>query len=751
MNQIPNLSPAAEQALTLAVNESRHLQHHFIGTEHIFNALCKSDDGAVQEAFARARLDPLIRREIRRNLIPGIGQILGDQMLFTPRAHRLLNKSQEMVGAAGGSVEPINLLVTLLQAGEGVAVRLLRRLQQDPEKLRSVAEEILTNPEIRSRSKTPFLNSLGRDLSALALEGRLDPVVGRRQEVQQMAQTLLRKKKNNVLLVGDAGVGKTSLVESLAMILTREGAPAELRRKRLIEVSIGALVSGTKYRGDLEQRVQRLLAEAQDPEIILFVDEFHTVMNTTGADGAPDIANMLKPVLASGQLRLIGATTWKEYRSFIEPDAAFERRFQVIDVKELSLAETIQVLQKLSEVYARYHQVSIAPEAVEAAVAFSVRFVPERRLPDKAIDLIDQACAQVRLQRLGLQEAAEAAAEIQVGVEDVAAVVANWAGVPLEKVMQRPEDRFLHLEESLKERIKGQSEAIRTIAASFRLAQVGLASGSRPQAAFLFIGPTGVGKTETARVLAETLMQGRQALVRLDMSEFMEKHAVAKLVGSPPGYVGYGDEGQLTGPVRRRPNSVVLFDEVEKAHPEIMDLLLQVLDAGHLTDSKGRRINFRETIIIFTSNIAVTGEGGKVGFMAAGGQPEKVQVDSALRRHFRPEFLNRLDKKILFQPLGQEICRELVAREVAQIAARLQSRGVSLQVEESVTEIILSEANYRVYGARELKRTVNCFLAEPLSQWLLEHPASPSCLRVSVVAGEPTFAAADDPRPEPGE
>ncbi len=747
MNQVPNLSPPAEQTLALAVNESRHFQHHFVGTEHIFNALCKCEDGAVQEAFARARLDPLIRRQIRANLIPGVGQVLGDQMIFTPRVHRLLDKSQEIAAAAGGSVEPIHLLATLLQAGEGVAVRMLRRLQHDPEKLNSIAAEVLNNPAIRTRSKTPFLNSLGRDLSALALGGHLDPVVGRRQEVQQMAQTLLRKKKNNVLLVGDAGVGKTSLVESLAMILTQEGAPPELRRKRLIEISVGALVSGTKYRGDLEQRVQRLLAESQDPEIILFVDEFHTIMNTTGADGAPDIANMLKPVLASGQLRMIGATTWKEYRTFIEPDAAFERRFQVIDVKELSAAETVQVLQELSKVYALHHQVSITPEAVKAAVDLSIRFVPERRLPDKAIDLIDQACAQVRLQRLGLQAAPEAGAEIEVGIEDVGAVVANWAGVPLEKVLRRPEERFSRLEELLEERIKGQREAIREIAASFRLAQVGLASGSRPQAVFLFIGPTGVGKTETARVLAETIMPGHQALVRLDMSEFMEKHSMAKLVGSPPGYVGYGDEGQLTGPVRRRPNSVVLFDEVEKAHPEIMDLLLQVLDAGHLTDSQGRRVNFRETIIIFTSNIAVAGEHGKVGFMAGGGKPQKDHMDGALRRHFRAEFLNRLDKKILFQPLSLEICRELVIRQVAQIVSRLQGRGVNLKIEEPVSEMILTDANYQVYGARDLKRTVNRLLAEPLSHWLFEHPEGPSNLRVSVEAGELRFDLVEGPQP----
>lgn len=749
MHKIPNFSSASERVITLAAQESLYQKHHFIGTEHVFNALCKTDDEMLRQAFDQAKLDPLIRRQIRGALLPGVGSIEVAQMILTPRVNRMLKTSQNLALAVGSKIEPIHLLGGLLKAGEGLALRLLRRFHQDPEALQVAVEKALGYPNLQSRSKTPFLNSLGRDLTYLAATNQLDPLIGRDTELQQMAQTLLRKKKNNVLLVGDAGVGKTSLVEGLAQMLTQEGAPPSLKNKRIIEISTGSLVSGTKYRGDLELRVQKLLAEAKDQDVILFVDEFHTIMSTSGFEGAPDVANMMKPDLASGHLRVIGATTWKEYRTCIEPDAAFERRFQVVDVKELSPADTLQVLQRLREIYERHHRVKIAPEALEMAVDLAVRFIPERRLPDKAIDMIDQACATYRLQHLAgeAESPVDNPAAGQVDRQDIAMVAASWSGVPLDKLLPPEDDRYLHLEEVLQERILGQSEAISAVASALRLAQVGLVHPERPRGVFLFVGPTGVGKTELARALADAILSGRKALVRLDMSEFMEAHSVAKLIGAPPGYVGYGDEGQLTGPVRRNAHVVILFDEIEKAHPEILNLLLQVLDAGHLTDSKGRRVNFKESIIIFTSNVAPTGE--RIGFGGADSQrQDTAAIEAELRRRFLPEFLNRLDKRIVFNSLTQEVCRQIIKGVVDDVAARLMSRGAVLEVDDAVYEVLLETARYRTYGAREIKRTVNLLLAEPLSRWLLENQPGPAHINIHLNLGQIGFSSQSAPGPE---
>lgn len=741
MHRIPNFSTASEHIMDLAIQESRLQQHHFIGTEHIFNALCKAEDKVVLDTLACANIDPLIRRQIREALISGTSDVSVDQMIFTPRVNRLLKKSQELARVGGVAIEPIHLLVGLLQAGDGVAVRLLRHLNYSFEALLEAAQKAITNTSLQSGSNTPFLNTLVRDLTFLARQKLLDPVIGRSAEIQLMAETLLRKKKNNVLLVGDAGVGKTSLVEGLAMILTRDDAPQTLKNKRILEISTASIVAGTKYRGDLEQRVQRLLTEAKGQDIVLFIDEFHTIMSTGSTEGASDTANMLKPHLASGQIRVIGATTWKEYRSFIEPDAAFERRFQVIDVKELDPEDTLKVLQHLQSIYEQHHQVRITSGALELAVDLAVRFMPERRFPDKAIDLIDQACATLRMQRLSEKSAPSQVEGSPLGTVDrheVAQVAAKWLGVPLEKILPQEEDRFLHLEKMLQERILGQSEAIAAVAATLRLAHAGLSHLERPRAVFFFVGPTGVGKTELARALAEVALPGRKSLVRLDMSEFMEQHTVAKLIGAPPGYIGYGDEGQLSGPLRRNSHVVVLFDEIDKAHPEILNLLLQVLDAGQLTDGKGRRVNFKESIIVFTSNIFSQGEKKTIGFAEvpmSTREADAAGMEAELRTRFRPEFINRLDKIILFHLLTPEVCREITRKELQDLTVRLIGRGSSLEFDDTVFEVILAESNFRVYGAREIRRAVNRLLGEPISQLLLKN-VGPVNIRITCDLGK---------------
>jgi ATP-dependent Clp protease ATP-binding subunit ClpC len=732
------LSPKAERILASAVQEALAQRHHFIGTEHIFNGLCKSGDDLVLRAFAQDGVNPSIRRVIRHALIPGGSAGGGKRLHFTLRAQRLLQHSQEIAqGGGAGQIAPLHLLLGLLQAGDGVAVRLLRRLEHHPEKLETAARELLPQVDLQHQSDTPLLNSLGRDLTLLAREGRLDPVVGRHEEIRLMAQSLLRKKKNNLLLVGDAGVGKTSLVEGLAQLIVQGEAPSILSPKRIVEVSVGALVAGTRYRGDLEQRVRKILAEAKDPELILFIDEFHSLIGPAGGEGGVDIANLLKPALTGGELRMIGATTWKEYRTRIERDPAFERRFQVVEVRELSPSNTLTLLQQCQGVYEKHHQVKLAPDALEAAVDFSVRFLPDRHLPDKAIDLVDQACAQFRLRQMSAAVMKQAGAGPEtLGIVDrseVAQVLAHCLGLPLERLLQQADDPYLHLESLLENRIIGQMEAVRALSAALHLAHAGLMPVDRPRGIFFFVGPTGVGKTEMAKALADILYPGQSALVRLDMSEFMEKHAVAKLIGAPPGYVGYGDEGQLTGPLRRHPASVVLFDEVDKAHPEVLNLLLQVLDAGQLIDAKGRTVSFREALIIFTANILAFQDGPAIGFVAGAPEKQETGIDAELRRRFRPEFLNRLDKIINFYPLSGQVCRDLIAKAIEPLVARLKTLGTNLEVDENVYDQLLNEANYQAYGAREIQRIVNRRLAEPLSKWLVPGRTPPAA--ISVVGG----------------
>jgi len=746
MEKATNFSPAADRVLELALMESLYLQHQFIGTEHLFIALCKCQDELVERVLAQDSVDPTIRRVIRQNLIPGSRSQQPHRIIFTPRVHNLFKLSQESAQEHGAvQVAPIHLLLGLLKAGDGLALRFLRRLDHNPEKLAQAATELLreTPPQTLSED-TPLLNFLGRDLTLLAAQDKLDPVIGRDAEIALMVQSLLRKKKNNLILVGDAGVGKTSLVEGLAQLIVRKEAPPALATKRIIEISAASLLSGTRYRGDLEQRVQKLLAEAQNQEIILFIDEFHTLMGRTDVEGGLDIANMLKPALSSERLRMIGATTWQEYRRRIEPDPAFERRFQVIDVKELSPEDTLVILTRLKEVYEKHHQVRISSEALEAAVALAVRFLPHRCLPDKALDLLDQACANFRMQ-LQAERLGTSTSEVvgRVTREDVALALSGWVGLPVERLLLQGEYPYHDLEKLLKDRILGQDEAVEAVTSAVCLAQAGLVPPDRPRLALLFVGPTGVGKTEMAKVLAELLMPGQSALVRLNMSEFMEAHAVAKLVGAPPGYVGYGEEGQLTGPVRRQPGSVVLFDEFDKAHPEVHNLLLQILDAGQLTDSKGRVVSFRETFILFTANTTFSPQKARVGFVEVKGEEQNQEILALLRKQFRPEFLNRLDKIIVFHALTRDVCQQLAEAAVRQIIQHLNSQNTQLEIDGEVFELVLKEADFLRYGAREIKRVVNRRLAEPISRWLMRQEVKPRKVRAFREGDVIAFAAAE--------
>ncbi|MBM4287299.1 MAG: AAA family ATPase [Deltaproteobacteria bacterium] len=739
-----SFSPGAERILEMALQEASYQKHYFIGTEHLFISLCKCQDELITQVLAQDRVNPSIRRVVRQILIPGSRPPQASKIIFTPRVHNVFKLSQEYAQTHGAThVGPIHILAGLLRAGDGLVVRLLRRLQHNPERLAQAAEEVITaTPPQFLREDTPLLNTMGRDLTFLAGKGKLDPVIGREAEIALMTQSLLRKQKNNLILVGDAGVGKTTLVEGLAQLVAKGEAPPALSGKRIIEISAAGLVSGTRYRGDLEERVQKMLAEAQDKGIILFIDEFHTLMGRIESEGGLDIANMLKPALASDRLRLIGATTWKEYRSRIEPDPAFERRFQVIDVKEMTPQDAISLLNKLKEVYEEHHQVTLPPEVLKFAVDLAVRFLPHRRLPDKALDLVDQACANFRMQVMAKQ-LGEAGSECPSHVtrEDVALALSGWVGIPVDRLLLEGKYPLLPLEKLLQERILGQDEAVEAVSSAVCLAQSGLTPPDRPRIALMFVGPTGVGKTEMAKAMAEILTPGQPALVRLDMSEFMELHAVAKLVGAPPGYVGYGEEGQLTGPVRRQPGSVVLFDEFDKAHPDVLNILLQVLDAGQLTDSKGRLVNFREAYIIFTANVTFSGKGPRIGFVEGEGRDVASEVIALLRNRFRPEFLNRLDKIIIFPTLTREVCHRLAELAVDQIIQHLSGQATELKIDGEIFDLVLDEADFQRYGAREIKRVVNRLLAEPLSRWLGQQEIKPTGVHASRQGHKIEFAA----------
>ncbi|KPL58174.1 ATP-dependent protease ATP-binding subunit ClpC [Rossellomorea vietnamensis] len=773
----------AQKVLALAQEEAIRLSHSNIGTEHILLGLVREGEGIAAKALTALGLSPeKIQKEVE-GLI-GKGTEKSQTIHYTPRAKKVIELSMDEARKLGHSyVGTEHILLGLIREGEGVAARVLGNLGVSLNKARQQVLQLLGSNDSsnhqgggNANANTPTLDSLARDLTAIAREGSLDPVIGRSKEIQRVIEVLSRRTKNNPVLIGEPGVGKTAIAEGLAQQIIANEVPEILRDKRVMTLDMGTVVAGTKYRGEFEDRLKKVMDEIrQAGNIILFIDELHTLIGAGGAEGAIDASNILKPSLARGELQCIGATTLDEYRKYIEKDAALERRFQPIQVNEPTASESIQILKGLRDRYEAHHRVSITDEAIDAAVKLSDRYISDRFLPDKAIDLIDEAGSKVRLRSyttppnlkeleakleeirkekdaaVQSQEFEKAASlrdseqklreeleetkntwkekqgqeNTEVTVEDIAKVVSNWTGVPVSKLAQTETDRLLKLEEILHSRVIGQSEAVVAVSKAVRRARAGLKDPKRPIGSFIFLGPTGVGKTELARALAESMFGDEEAMIRIDMSEYMEKHSTSRLVGSPPGYVGYEEGGQLTEKVRRKPYSVVLLDEIEKAHPDVFNILLQVLEDGRLTDSKGRTVDFRNTVLIMTSNVGAQSlkSNKYVGFNIQDGKQDykdmKGKVMEELKRAFRPEFLNRIDEIIVFHSLEKDHLKEIVTLMSNQLTNRLKEQDIHLELSLAAKEKIADEGFDPEYGARPLRRAIQKHVEDKLSEELL--------------------------------
>jgi ATP-dependent Clp protease ATP-binding subunit ClpC len=773
----------AQKVLALAQEEAIRLSHSNIGTEHILLGLVREGEGIAAKALTALGLSPeKIQKEVE-GLI-GKGTEKSQTIHYTPRAKKVIELSMDEARKLGHSyVGTEHILLGLIREGEGVAARVLGNLGVSLNKARQQVLQLLGSNDSsnhqgggNANANTPTLDSLARDLTSIAREGSLDPVIGRSKEIQRVIEVLSRRTKNNPVLIGEPGVGKTAIAEGLAQQIIANEVPEILRDKRVMTLDMGTVVAGTKYRGEFEDRLKKVMDEIrQAGNIILFIDELHTLIGAGGAEGAIDASNILKPSLARGELQCIGATTLDEYRKYIEKDAALERRFQPIQVNEPTAEESVQILKGLRDRYEAHHRVSITDEAIDAAVKLSDRYISDRFLPDKAIDLIDEAGSKVRLRSyttppnlkeleakleeirkekdaaVQSQEFEKAASlrdseqklreeldetkntwkekqgqeNTEVTVEDIAKVVSNWTGVPVSKLAQTETDRLLKLEEILHSRVIGQSEAVVAVSKAVRRARAGLKDPKRPIGSFIFLGPTGVGKTELARALAESMFGDEDAMIRIDMSEYMEKHSTSRLVGSPPGYVGYEEGGQLTEKVRRKPYSVVLLDEIEKAHPDVFNILLQVLEDGRLTDSKGRTVDFRNTVLIMTSNVGAQSlkSNKYVGFNIQDGKQDykdmKGKVMEELKRAFRPEFLNRIDEIIVFHSLEKDHLKEIVTLMSNQLTNRLKEQDIHLELSVAAKEKIADEGFDPEYGARPLRRAIQKHVEDRLSEELL--------------------------------
>ena len=777
----------AQKVLALSQEEAVRLGHKNIGTEHILLGLVREGEGIAAKALQSLGLEVSKIQEEVEKLI-GVDKQPMQSIHYTPRAKKVVELSQDEARKLGHSyVGTEHILLGLIREGEGVAARVLNNLGVSLNKARQQVLQLLGSNESQagrqgrsgqqSSASTPTLDSLARDLTVSAKEGKIDPVIGRAKEIERVIQVLSRRTKNNPVLIGEPGVGKTAVAEGLAQQIIDNEVPETLRDKRVMTLDMGTVVAGTKYRGEFEDRLKKVMEEIrQAGNIILFIDELHTLIGAGGAEGAIDASNILKPSLARGELQCIGATTLDEYRKYIEKDAALERRFQPIQVDEPTLDETIQILHGLRDRYEAHHRVTITDEAIEAAATLSDRYITDRFLPDKAIDLIDEAGSKVRLSSYTVppnlkeleqkleevrkekdaavqsQEFEKAASlrdseqryreqlektknewkekqgqtDSEVTVEDIASVVSIWTGVPVAKLTKDESERLLNMEEILHNRVIGQGEAVNAISKAIRRARAGLKDPKRPIGSFIFLGPTGVGKTELARALAEVMFADEDAMIRIDMSEYMERHATSRLVGSPPGYVGYEEGGQLTEKVRRKPYSVVLLDEVEKAHPEVFNILLQVLDDGRLTDSKGRLVDFRNTVIIMTSNVGASElkRNKYVGFNIADEGKEysdmKSKVMEELKKAFRPEFLNRIDETIVFHSLEKKHMKDIVTLMLEQLQRRLKDQDIHLSLTDKAVEKVANEGFDPEYGARPLRRSIQKNIEDLLSEELLK-------------------------------
>ena len=790
----------AKKAITLANELAIELGHSYIGTEHILYGLAKEGNGVASKVLENQGVVP-------DKIIDKIVELVGHEISiegtlgFTPRTKRVIENAFIEARKLGYNyIGTEHLLIGILREGDSIATRILIELNTNIPKLYNEIVKVINEgedytgdekngrAETRSGSynKTPTLNQFGEDLTKKAEEGKIDPIIGRKQEIERVIQILSRRTKNNPCLIGEPGVGKTAAVEGLAQKIVSGDVPEILKGKRVVTMDISGMVAGSKYRGDFEERIKKALNEVKKAgDIILFIDEIHTIVGAGAAEGAIDAANILKPLLARGEIQLIGATTLNEYRKYIEKDAALERRFSPVTIAEPNQKDTIKILKGIRDKYEAHHGVKITDEAIEAAVKMSTRYINDRFLPDKAIDLIDEAASRAKLKTYTEPESLkkleedieetgkdkeeavrlqdfEKAAKLRdkqkelkekyekeqtkwknkktkvitnITEENIAEVIANWTGIPAKKITEDENERLKNLEKTLHSRVIGQDEAVEAVAKAIRRGRVGLKDPKRPIGSFLFLGPTGVGKTELSKALAESLFGDENAMIRIDMSEYMEPHSVSKLIGSPPGYVGFDEGGQLTEKIRRKPYSVILFDEIEKAHPDVMNMLLQILEDGRLTDSQGRTVNFKNTVIIMTSNIGARlitdkktlgfskdnkNDADKEEINKKDYEETKKEVMEALKKELRPEFINRIDEIIVFHKLTDKEISQIIDIMLKEVTNRLETQKIKIELEPEVKELIASKGIDKNFGARPLRRTIQSVLEDRLAEEILD-------------------------------
>ena len=782
----------AEKALEYAQEIAMELGHNYIGTEHLLYGLVEEGTGVASKVLQNQGLtSEKVKQSIEE--IVGVGDEIenANQISFTPRSKRVIENAFLEARRLGTEyIGTEHLLIGIMKEGDCVATRIMLEEDVNPQGLYNELVKVLneegeeSNESNSSSSKgsynsTPTLNQYGTDLTKQAKEGKLDPVIGRKEEIQRVIQILSRRTKNNPCLIGEPGVGKTAVAEGLAEKIVAGDVPEILKNKRVVSLDMASMIAGAKYRGDFEERIKKALKEVKKAgDVIIFIDEIHTIVGAGSAEGAVDAANILKPLLARGEIQLIGATTLKEYRKYIEKDAALERRFSPVTVNEPTEEEATQILFGLRDKYEAHHNVKITDEAIKSAVELSSRYINDRYLPDKAIDLIDEAASKVRMSSYTepdsfkelkdkiekLDKEKEEAIRVQdfekaakirdkenakkkeledakkewetkssknvstLKEEDIANVISSWTGIPVAKVSQSENDKLKNLEENLHKRVIGQDEAVSAVAKAIKRSRMGLKDPNKPIGSFLFLGPTGVGKTELSKALAENLFGSEDALIRIDMSEYMEPHSVAKLIGSPPGYVGYDEAGQLTEKVRRKPYSVILFDEIEKAHPDVMNMLLQVLDDGRLTDSQGRTVNFKNTVIIMTSNVGakLITDKKTLGFIEEKENGEKEYQDikkdvmAELKKEFKPEFLNRIDEIIVFHKLEDNQIRKIVDIMIDNVGKLLKEQGIKLTVDENAKDLVAKKGTDKTYGARPLKRAIQTMVEDKIAEAMLD-------------------------------
>ena len=778
----------AKKVIEIANDISIELGHNYIGTEHILYGLVKEGEGIAAKVLNNKGItDEKVRVKIEELL--GVGREIKETLGFTPRTKRVLeNAFLEAKRIGYNYIGTEHLLLAILKEEDCVAVRVIVELNVEVPKIYNEIAKVINEEEsdqeikrdinkVRgSYSATTVLNQFGEDITVQAEDGKFDNIIGREDEIERIIQILSRRTKNNPCLIGEPGVGKTAIVEGLAERIVSGEVPENLKDKRIVSIDISGMVAGAKYRGDFEERIKKVLNEVKKVgDVILFIDEIHTIVGAGAAEGAIDAANILKPLLARGEIQLIGATTIEEYRKYIEKDSALERRFSPVDVGEPTEIETVEIIKGIRDKYEAHHNVKITDEAINSAVTLSVRYITDRFLPDKAIDLIDEAASQVRInlftepdtikvmgekidiimnekeeaiynqdfeRAANLRDKEKEAREelntemnkwkkiknkdiTEIGEENIAEIISKWTGIPIQKLTENENQKLKHLEEMLQKRIVGQNEAVQVVAKAIRRGRVGLKDPKRPIGSFLFLGPTGVGKTELSKALAEILFDNENSMIRLDMSEYMEAHSVSKLIGSPPGYIGYDSGGQLTEKVRRKPYSVILFDEIEKAHPDVMNLLLQILEDGRLTDSQGREVNFKNTIIIMTSNLGARYITDKksLGFGNMENEKEyeniKKEVIKELKKELRPEFINRIDEIIVFHKLSEEDIKQITNIMLKQVEERLKNQKYIVEIDDGVVKAILEQGYDNNFGARPLRRTIQNLVEDRISEEIL--------------------------------